>query len=249
MSQSATTGAQQQSQPVTDKSEIRKEDIKRLKEVLNEIEDDPKSYEFREPVPWRELGLNDYPEIIKKPMDLKSCRNKLIKQKYVRYEDFFKDLQLIWDNCKTYNIQGSDIYKLAEDMEKQSKKAVNRAREAIGIIKGKNGNRKAKAAAAAEETKGGDTHMEDQEAEKSDSEGSENEDVSFEEKVAFTEKVRRLTNEGLTRLVRKIKEICSDALEDVDAEKLHIQVDKIDKRSFGQLTTLVDDNLVKSKKR
>ena len=27
------------------------------------------------------------------------------------------------------------------------------------------------------------------------------EEVSFEDKVAFTEKVRRLTNEGLTRLV------------------------------------------------
>ena len=88
--------------------------------------------------------------------------------------------------------------------------------------------------------------MEDQEEAKSDSEQSESDEVSFEDKVAFTEKVRRLTNEGLTRLVRRIKEICPDALEDVDAEKLHIQVDKIDKRSFTQLTSLVDDNLVKS---
>ena len=70
--------------------------------------------------------------------------------------------------------------------------------------------------------------------------------MPFEEKVAFTEKVRRLTNEGLTRLVRKVKELCSEALEDVDAEKLHIQVDKIDKRSFTALQTLVDENLVKS---
>ena len=72
MSQAATTS-------ISEKMEIRKEDIKKLKEVINEIEDDTKSYEFREPVPWRELGLNDYPEIIKKPMDLKTVRNKLIK--------------------------------------------------------------------------------------------------------------------------------------------------------------------------
>ena len=58
------------------------------------------------------------------------------------------------------------------------------------------------------------------------------EEVSFEDKVAFTEKVRRLTNEGLTRLVQKVKDICKDALEDVDAEKLQIQVDRIDKNSF-----------------
>jgi hypothetical protein len=98
---------------------------------------------------------------------------------------------LIWDNCKTYNISGSDIYKLAEDMEKISKKAMNSAKEELGLTSGKEKN-------------------------------EDLEEVSFEEKVAFTEKVRRLTNQGLTRLVTKVKEICKDALEDVDAEKLHI---------------------------
>ena len=78
------------SQPqLSDKSEIRKEDLKRLKDIINEIEEDPKSYEFREAVPWRELGLNDYPEIIKKPMDLKTCRSKLVKQKYKTFTEFF----------------------------------------------------------------------------------------------------------------------------------------------------------------
>ncbi len=46
------------------------------------------------------------------------------------------------------------------------------------------------------------------------------EEVSFEDKVAFTEKVRRMTNLGLTRLVTKVKEVCKEALEDVDEEKL-----------------------------
>lgn len=89
---------------LTDKSDIRKEDHSRLKECLNNIEEDPKSYEFREPVAWKELGLTDYPEIIKKPMDLKTVRKNLSKGKYKRFEDFFRDIQLIWDNCKTYNI-------------------------------------------------------------------------------------------------------------------------------------------------
>ena len=88
----------------TDKSEIDKNDHQRLKECLNDIEEDPKSYEFRQPVPWKELGLTDYPEIIKKPMDLRTVRKNLGKGKYKRYEDFFRDTQLIWDNCKTYNI-------------------------------------------------------------------------------------------------------------------------------------------------
>jgi hypothetical protein len=37
-------------------------------------------------------------------MDLKTCRKNLAKGKYKKYEDFFKDILLIWDNCKTYNI-------------------------------------------------------------------------------------------------------------------------------------------------
>ena len=142
---------------VTEKGEIRREDVKSLKDILNDIEDDPKSYEFREPVPWRELGLSDYPEIIKKPMDLKTVRSKLVKGKYNNYEEFFKDVYLIWDNCKTYNIQGSDIYKLAEDCEKISRRAINKAKEAIGLIKGKAKKK------TTEEAKGGDAEMEDEE--------------------------------------------------------------------------------------
>ena len=64
----------------------------------------------------------------------------------------------------------------------------------------------------------------------------------------FTEKVRRLTNEGLTRLVKKVKEVCPTALEDVDDQKLHIKVDDIDKESFEKLDKLVDENLHKSTK-
>jgi hypothetical protein len=75
---------------VTMTTEIRKEDISRLKDVLNEIEDEPKSYEFREPVPWKELGLSDYPEIIKKPMDLRTVRKNLVKSRYKTYDNFYR---------------------------------------------------------------------------------------------------------------------------------------------------------------
>lgn len=38
---------------ITEKSEIRAEDKAKLKDIINNIEEDPKSYEFREPVPWK----------------------------------------------------------------------------------------------------------------------------------------------------------------------------------------------------
>ena len=232
----------------TEKTEIAKEDHTRLKECLNDIEEDPKSYEFREPVPWKELGLTDYPEIIKKPMDLRTVRKNLGKGKHKRYEDFFRDVQLIWDNCKTYNSQGSDIYKMAEQMEKVSKKCVNKCKEDLEIPFGKDKKKKADKKKKNDE----DDPMADEKSDESGSEksGSDNEEedadeVPFEQKVQFTEKVRRLTNEGLTKLVKQVKSVCPDALEDVDDEKLHIQVDKLDKKAFAQLEALVEENLVK----
>lgn len=73
--------------------------------------------------------------------------------------------------------------------------------------------------------------------------------MAFEEKVAFTEKVRKLDNDGLTRLVKRINKLCKEALEDVDEDKLHIEVDRIDKTSFAQLSTLVDECLSKKRAR
>ncbi len=64
---------------------INKDHIPRLKKMFEEIEGNPNSYDFRDPVPWKDLGLNDYPEIIKKPMDLNTCRKNMIKNKYKNY--------------------------------------------------------------------------------------------------------------------------------------------------------------------
>jgi hypothetical protein len=47
-----------------------------------------------------------------------------MKGKYITYEEVFADIQLIWDNCKTYNMAGSDIYKLSEYMEKLTKRSI-----------------------------------------------------------------------------------------------------------------------------
>ena len=76
-----------------------------------------------------ELGLNDYPEIIKNPMDLKKVRKNLTRGKYKIYQDFFKDINLIWENCKQYNKQGSDIFALADHMDKLSKRLINEFRQ------------------------------------------------------------------------------------------------------------------------
>mgnify|MGYP000268277281 CR=1 FL=1 len=49
------------------------------------------------------MGLHDYPSYIKYPMDLGTAGEKLRTEKYRFVEEALDDIQLIWDNCKTYN--------------------------------------------------------------------------------------------------------------------------------------------------
>lgn len=79
------------------------------------------------------MGLLDYPQIVKNPMDLSTCKEKLLSGKYATYEDVFDDIQLIWDNCKLYNMVGCEIYKVCERMEKTAKRQIQKFRAAHGL--------------------------------------------------------------------------------------------------------------------
>ena len=137
-------------------------------------------------------------------------------------------------------------------MERVSKRAVNVSKEALGMpIKGslkKKGDDGEKKRANKEDDPMADGSDSEHKSESDGEEDDGADEVAFETKVQFTEKVRRLTNEGLTRLVKQVKALCPDALEDVDDEKLHIQVDKIDRKNFEKLDALVEENLKKSSK-
>ncbi|KAL7549835.1 hypothetical protein ACHAWF_013091 [Thalassiosira exigua] len=74
---------------------------------------------FRDPVDWQSLGLFDYPQVIKKPMDLGLVKQRINEGKYKTIHDAADDVRLIWKNCMTYNADGSDFYNLAQTMAKK----------------------------------------------------------------------------------------------------------------------------------
>jgi Bromodomain len=92
------------------------------KDILQRFRDLPEAEAFLEPVPWKELGLDDYPSIISYPMDLKTMSNKLKKNEFKVADDFFFDLSKIWDNCQTYNQPGSELYNLAVRLQSDTTK-------------------------------------------------------------------------------------------------------------------------------
>jgi hypothetical protein len=75
--------------------------------ILKKLFDDKRSQEFRLPVDYEFYGLSNYPLIIKKPMDLSTVKKKLNQDKYSTLKEFSDDIQLIWDNCITFNQEGS----------------------------------------------------------------------------------------------------------------------------------------------
>lgn len=58
---------------------------------------------FQEPVDWKAYGLLDYPKVISHPMDLSTVLDKLHTKRYGNPESFVLDMQLIFNNCMTYN--------------------------------------------------------------------------------------------------------------------------------------------------
>jgi hypothetical protein len=56
---------------------------------------------------YLEFGLEDYPQIIKRPMDLGTVRDRLLANQFTSHQAVLDDIQLIWDNCKQYNVDGS----------------------------------------------------------------------------------------------------------------------------------------------
>ena len=74
----------------------------------------PESEPFRHPVPWREMGLADYPLIVRRPMDLGTIKQKLEAEAYSSVEEAAADIRLVWTNCMSYNQDGSEFYFLAD---------------------------------------------------------------------------------------------------------------------------------------
>lgn len=92
---------------LTSSTLLGKEEIKKIKTIWQSLQDNNDSTEFRNPVHWEEMGLIDYPQLVKHPMDLSTINRKLREDKYRTVEEVLDDIQLIWDNCKSYNQQGS----------------------------------------------------------------------------------------------------------------------------------------------
>ncbi|KAI3466064.1 hypothetical protein Pfo_022727 [Paulownia fortunei] len=71
---------------------------------------------FNEPVNAKALGLVDYHDIIKHPMDLGTIKTRLSQNWYKSPREFAEDVRLVFRNAMTYNPKGQDVHIMAEQL-------------------------------------------------------------------------------------------------------------------------------------
>jgi len=96
---------------------------RRCREILRSLMNKPIAYPFLKPVDHVALEIPDYPQVIKKPMDLGTIRDNLRSNIYKTVLDFANDVRLTFKNAMTYNPAHHTIHqnslKLLAEFESQ----------------------------------------------------------------------------------------------------------------------------------
>jgi len=199
-------------EPAYYKIEITDEETKKLEKVFDTIEKDGQAYEFLQPVDYVALNILDYPKIITHPMDLGTVKKNLLNGDYKIIQDFMSDINLIWQNCRTYNLPGSEIVKMANHCDKKFKQLVDKQ---FKSYKSKGESTKSK---------------------------NDNSGLTLTEKTKLIESIREQDNEGLTQIVKIILKECPRGIEDIDSEKLQIKIDLLDSKTYDLINQYLEKN-------
>mmetsp|Transcript_15677 Transcript_15677/g.31664 ORF Transcript_15677/g.31664 Transcript_15677/m.31664 type:complete len:216 (-) Transcript_15677:99-746(-) len=184
-----------------------------LTKLVNQIYSKADAEPFREPVDWKALGLFDYPQIIKRPMDLGKVKENLQSGKYRTAGEAADDIRLVWKNCMTYNADGSDFYNLAKNMSKKFEDKYAKLEKELNAAATGAGS-KAGAKGANEPT--------------------------LEEKRVFAKNLYKISKEDLGKVVVEIDTKCPSALTKNSAEdEVEVNVDMISPAVFHSVSSFV----------
>mmetsp|Transcript_23563 Transcript_23563/g.33769 ORF Transcript_23563/g.33769 Transcript_23563/m.33769 type:complete len:217 (-) Transcript_23563:1069-1719(-) len=171
----------------------------------------PDAEPFREPVDYETLGLNDYPVMIKQPMDLGTIKKKLQSK---QYRDIFQasdDVRLVWHNCKTYNADASDFYVLASNLEGKWDERFNKLCQDHNLINS------------------------------AGTSGASSPTITLEQKRTFAKALYKLSKEELGKVLVDLDSKCPQALIKNNSEdEVELNVDKITPETFKDLMNYCD---------
>ncbi|CAO3672922.1 unnamed protein product [Rhizopus stolonifer] len=117
---------QKEDKPLSISERMSGHDRRLCTETLNKLKGHPCAFAFLQPVDPVLLGIPDYFDVIKHPMDLSTVKAKL--NSYNSKEEFISDLKLMFENCYTYNNQTDPVCEQARVLEKVLNKQINKLR-------------------------------------------------------------------------------------------------------------------------
>uniref|UniRef100_A0A8C4WWE3 Bromodomain-containing protein 3 n=1 Tax=Eptatretus burgeri TaxID=7764 RepID=A0A8C4WWE3_EPTBU len=75
------------------------------------------AWPFYKPVDAEALGLHDYHDIIKHPMDLSTMKRKMEAREYQDLNEFASDVRLMFSNCYKYNPPDHEVVAMARKLQ------------------------------------------------------------------------------------------------------------------------------------
>lgn len=93
--------------------------IKVAKKIIQSLWKIRGCFNFHQPVDPVALHCFDYRDIVKRPMDLGTIKNKLSHSQYEHPKGFLEDMQLVFNNCYNYNGKESEIGRIAINIENE----------------------------------------------------------------------------------------------------------------------------------
>lgn len=190
---------------------------------------------FQYPVNFKELNLFDYPKFIKNPMDLSTLRRNVKNNKYKNYDQFFEDLNLIWTNCKIYNLEGSEIYAKADRMEKAAKRILsNLSKKKISKRKNSNFLHRTNRKQIKKEEPLVNLNQ------KNDNRDQIDEEKSFKDKIKICQILKKLNQEQLIEVIKIIERNNRNAIEVISEDKFHIKIEEVTSGTMTRIFTYFD---------
>ncbi|KAL9686527.1 hypothetical protein QQ045_023987 [Rhodiola kirilowii] len=90
--------------------------LKNCGHILTKLMKHKQGWIFNAPVDAVGMGLHDYFQIVKNPMDLGTIKTKMGKGLYTTPMEFAADVRLTFKNALLYNPKGHDVYLIAEQL-------------------------------------------------------------------------------------------------------------------------------------
>uniref|UniRef100_A0A8B9TY50 histone acetyltransferase n=1 Tax=Anas platyrhynchos TaxID=8839 RepID=A0A8B9TY50_ANAPL len=98
---------------------------------------DPESLPFRQPVDPQLLGIPDYFDIVKNPMDLSTIKRKLDTGQYQEPWQYVDDVWLMFNNAWLYNRKTSRVYKFCTKLAEVFEQEIDPVMQSLGYCCGR----------------------------------------------------------------------------------------------------------------